>query len=392
MTVQSAARRRARSVTDRILLPVWERLSAAEERHDELSARVEQLVRANERLSAHLDRVREELAVEFDSVIPVVDGARSLVDELVAGGDERDAGPALHRRFDHALLHAEARSAEASAAFEQQVRELRSSNRLTQALVDRLLDAARQVTPDRSVGPPPPPGPTGPGRAGDDRFEHASPRFDLLYRSFEHRHRGSADEVRGRQEGDYLELLSTLPSPELAIADLGCGRGELVQLLLRSGQHVVGVDVNQGQLVDEVTEQFIEADLFDWLDRQADGSLRAVVSMHVVEHLPLDLQVRLIFEARRTLAPGGVLVLETPNTLSLSVGASNFWVDPTHERPVHPVFLEFLAEEAGFGDTEIRLLHDVPIKLVGPDVVDRLLRDLNSLLLGPGDLALVAWA
>jgi O-antigen chain-terminating methyltransferase len=174
------------------------------------------------------------------------------------------------------------------------------------------------------------------------------------------------------------------------VAVLGCGRGGLVADLQRAGVAAVGVDNNVGQLVGTDAGQFVEADLFDWLDEQEDGSLRAVVAAHVVEHLPLDLQVRLVFEARRVVAPGGLLVLETPNTLSLSIGATNFWVEPTHQRPVHPHSRVYLSTSAGFGDVSTRLLHDVGVGLrsTGDDL--ELVEDLNSLLFGPGDVALIA--
>jgi O-antigen chain-terminating methyltransferase len=123
------------------------------------------------------------------------------------------------------------------------------------------------------------------------------------------------------------------------------------------------------------------------LDARPDGSCRAVCSLHVVEHLPLDLQVRLVVEARRVLAPDGLLILETPNVQSLAVGASSFWVDPTHERPVHPAFLTFLLEEAGLREVTTTFLHPTPLVLAGPDQVASLVDDLNSLLLGPGDVA-----
>ncbi len=101
--------------------------------------------------------------------------------------------------------------------------------------------------------------------------------------------------------------------------------------------------------------------------------------------------MRLVFEARRVLVEGGLLVLETPNTLSISTAAVNFWVDPTHERPVHPLFLEFLADEAGFAQVETRQLHPLPIGFSGGGSVPELVGELDSLIFGSGDLALVAW-
>src|SRR5262249_47045689 len=79
------------------------------------------------------------------------------------------------------------------------------------------------------------------------------------------------------------------------------------------------------------------------------GSLGGVVSFHVIEHLPPEAVDRLVRLASRALAPGGVLILETPNPLSLVVAARNFWLDPTHRRPVHPESLRLTYELAGLG-------------------------------------------
>ena len=219
---------------------------------------------------------------------------------------------------------------------------------------------------------------------------NAAPTFDQLYRAFEDQHRGGEDVIRERQEADYLALLRELPQPTLPVVDLGCGRGELVELLNSHGVRAVGIDANAGQLLDWATEQFVVADMFDWLDDQPDRSHRAVVSLHVVEHLPVDLAVRLMFEAYRILTDGGALVLETPNAPSLTTAATNFWVDPTHQRPVHPSLLEFLARQAGFHAIELLPLHAVPLSFQGEAQVPELVEELNSLLFGSGDIALIA--
>ena len=174
---------------------------------------------------------------------------------------------------------------------------------------------------------------------GAASFVHATPSFDLLYRAFEDRHRGSPTVIAERMRDDYLDAVAALPHRHLPVADLGCGRGELVQILDGAGIKAIGVDANLGQLAELEHGAYVNRDLFDWLDEQADASHRALLAIHVVEHVPLELQVRLVFETRRVLADGGLLVLETPNVLSISTAATNFWVDPTHQRPVHPLFL-----------------------------------------------------
>ncbi len=380
MTATSPEHRAIVKVARRLLAPAFARIDAIRDdlarlhaRWDELSARVDQLSRQTERLEAYQQVSRDE----------VRDAFASLTTALADTSPDEAPGEILQRRLDHALLHAEALTDETRRRVDREIAELRSSVRLAQALAERGGPSAPAPT---SGEPAAAPAPERPAR----RFEHPVPSFDLLYRAFEDRHRGEPAMIRDRQRDDYLELLGSLPNAELPIADLGCGRGELVQVLLEEGHAALGVDSNAGQVVDVDAEHFVEADLFDWLDRQPDASLRAVVSMHVVEHLPLDLQVRLVFEARRVLADGGLLVLETPNTLSVTTAASNFWVDPTHLRPVHPLFLEFLASEVGFTDVTTRPLHELPASFRGAESAPELVEDLNSLLLGAGDLALLA--
>lgn len=382
MTTPEPAAQRAKAALRRTLGPVARRLGLDPReifRHRlELAAQIEQSARAQERLEAYLDRVVEQNDARLADAEDVLASARSVRDALTPEQGGPGTGSALTRRLDEAMLHAEARAAEARVRFQRELADLRSTTRLSQALVEQVLDGTGTGTEPVPESRPP------------RQFEHAVPSMSLLYRSFEDLHRGDAESILERQRDDYIDVLRDLPNPQLPIADLGCGRGELVNLLASEGIDAVGVDSNLGQVADGGQARFDQDDLFSWLDRRDDESLRAVLSMQVVEHLPTDLQVRLVFEARRVLAPGGALVVETPNTLSLSIAASNFWVDPTHERPVHPLFLEFLAREAGFAEVETRPLHPIPAELPSNDVTATLVENLNSLLLGAGDLALVA--
>lgn len=373
------ARARLVSVARNRLGPLARRLGVSPgailRQRGRLAAQIEQTERAQERLEAYLDRVLEQNDARLADAEDVLAAARSIRDALAPDGGGPGTGAALTRRLDEAMLHAEARAAEARTRFARELADLRSTTRLSQALVEQVLDGPEAATVSEST---------------PHEFGHAVPTMSLLYRAFEDLHRGEADSILERQRVDYFDLLAGLPHDELPVADLGCGRGELVNLLAAAGVSAVGVDSNLGQVADSDQGRFEQGDLFSWLDAQDDATLRAVVSMHVVEHLPTDLQIRLVFEARRVLAPGGALVLETPNTLSLNIGASNFWVDPTHERPVHPLFLEFLAREAGFAEIETRPLHPIPAEFPSNEATAALAESLNSLILGAGDLALVA--
>jgi SAM-dependent methyltransferase len=170
------------------------------------------------------------------------------------------------------------------------------------------------------------------------------------YLELERRYRGTEEEIRERIAA-YLPYLRDLTGPVL---DLGCGRGEALALLRDHGIAGRGVDASE-RMVQLCRERGLEAgagDLFAALAGVPEGSLGGVVSFHVIEHLPGPSLDRLVRLAYRALGPGGVLILETPNPLSVVVAARNFWLDPTHVRPVHPESLKLMYELAGFDPVE----------------------------------------
>jgi SAM-dependent methyltransferase len=173
---------------------------------------------------------------------------------------------------------------------------------------------------------------------------------EIGYVELERRYRGTEEEIRERIAA-YLPYLQNLPGPVL---DLGCGRGEALALLRDQGIAGRGVDASE-RMVELCRERGLEAevgDLFAALAAVPEASLGGVVSFHVIEHLPAAALDRLIRLAWRALRPGGRLILETPNPLSVVVAARNFWLDPTHVRPVHPDSLKLMYELAGFDPVE----------------------------------------
>jgi SAM-dependent methyltransferase len=222
---------------------------------------------------------------------------------------------------------------------------------------------------------------------------------DSTYTAFENRFRGSREDVRTRQ-ADYVELLRG-QSP---VVDLGCGRGEFLDLLRSAGIEARGVEGNahavrecRGRGLDVV-----EGDLVEFLGGQGQESLGAVFAAQVAEHLPPPILVSLLAEAHRTLRRGGLLVLETVNVSSALGFLDVFIRDLTHERPLHPETLRFLAAAAGFSDARIEMrspvpddvrLHLLPGGGLPPPVVKALnenVERLNALLFAPLDYVLVA--
>ena len=224
--------------------------------------------------------------------------------------------------------------------------------------------------------------------------------YEELYEDLEDTFRGSRDHVR-TLTSEYLPDVATVPGKGPVI-DVGCGRGEWIEVLRDADVKAYGVDINK-VVVERCRARGLEVlaeDALVHLRQVPEGSVRAVTSFHLVEHLSLDTMIGLIDAALVALRPEGLLVLETPNPSNLNVGASSFYLDPTHIKPVHPQFLEFLLESRGFAEVEVRYLHTEDVPRLSPEdlaghaddpvraqsLVDR----INWALAGPLDYAVLA--
>jgi 2-polyprenyl-3-methyl-5-hydroxy-6-metoxy-1,4-benzoquinol methylase len=181
-----------------------------------------------------------------------------------------------------------------------------------------------------------------------------------LYERLEARFRGSRDLVQERQR-IYLPTLEEV-DPALAalpVVDLGCGRGEWLELLQTEGVPAQGVDSNPA-LVAACREQGLQVEhtsAATYLSGLPDESLRGVTCFHLLEHLDFTDWLHLVREVWRVLAPGGVAIFETPNPDNLLVAGKEFYLDPTHVRPIPSQLLLFVAEEAGFCNSKVLELH-----------------------------------
>ena len=180
-----------------------------------------------------------------------------------------------------------------------------------------------------------------------------------LYRSFEDKYRGSRELIKQRLTA-YLPFILPLKNvyQTPAALDIGCGRGEWLELLGENGYDACGVDLDDGMLEACKTRSFtvFKADGLEYLSQHSNESLELISAFHFVEHISFDALQRLIQEALRVLKPGGLLILETPNTENVLIGNVNFYLDPTHQRPVPVKLLSFLTEFFGFARSkEIRL-------------------------------------
>ena len=177
------------------------------------------------------------------------------------------------------------------------------------------------------------------------------------YVRFEDRHRGTREEIRHRQQA-YLDLFAQA-SPVL---DIGCGRGEFLELCRGSGIDARGVDLDAGMVAHcrAAGLDVVEADALATLAALPDGALGGIFCAQVIEHLTPEALIALVRLAHRKLRPGGILLCETPNPACLTVFSGAFYVDLSHVKPIHPEAARFVAEAAGFRDVEIRYVNPVP--------------------------------
>lgn len=190
-----------------------------------------------------------------------------------------------------------------------------------------------------------------PGRNGSEKLTRSqepsspkpvTPQFD--YFLFEQQERGPAAEIKRRQS-IYLDLFRERSN----VVDLGCGRGEFVELLSENGVTVTGVDDSE-DMADFCRDRglpVVQADIFEYLTGLPDEGLDGIFLSQVVEHFPPAQILELVSLCAKKLEPGGVIVAESVNT-NCQAALSNFYLDPTHVRPVPPELLRFMLEQQGF--------------------------------------------
>ncbi|MEI2415733.1 methyltransferase domain-containing protein [Orrella sp. JC864] len=194
-----------------------------------------------------------------------------------------------------------------------------------------------------------------------NRRDHVHAMEKGFYRAFEDRHRGPREVVRQRLECyvPFLQAWRAEPGTH-ALADLGCGRGEWLELAQELGFAAQGADLDTDMLAAcrERDLTVHETDALAWLAGLPAQSQAIVSAFHLVEHIEFDALRQLAADAMRALAPGGLLILETPNPDNLVVASRDFYRDPTHRKPIPSDLLAFVAEHAGFARVKIMPLHE----------------------------------
>jgi|GEM_PF-1585905 len=183
----------------------------------------------------------------------------------------------------------------------------------------------------------------------DNKVVNSSDSYTVIdYFDFENHFRGSIDHVKKVQE-IYIPYFAGRKN----VLDLGCGRGEFTQLLTEHGVGVTGVDM-YGPYVEYMKMKNLPVvldDAVNYLRRQehTDG----IFMGQVIEHISIEQIIEILELAYEKLETGSYLIMETPNPMSLAIFTHSFYIDPSHQKPLHPETMKYLARKAGFNDVEV---------------------------------------
>jgi SAM-dependent methyltransferase len=318
-----------------------------------------------------LARFQSELIQYLQQVTPYVDTKdrqeinllrRQLEDRAIAlAAGLSGVSDELLRRWESAVAREQRYNTQVSsiAAAQDEIRiTLAGLQRTSQTLKREFERVLAAETPAPAAPAPGAPSAPRPAAAAEGRPETLGTRLDsATYVGFEDNFRGSSEDIRARGL-DYLPLFQDASD----VLDIGCGRGEFLELLASSGIKGRGVDVNHA-MVERCRARGLdvaEGDAVEYLASLPDGSVGGILAVQVVEHLQADQLVKLLELAYHKLRPGSRIVLETVNPACWYAFFASYIRDITHVHPIHPDTLRYLLIASGFQRVDVRYREPYP--------------------------------
>jgi O-antigen chain-terminating methyltransferase len=248
----------------------------------------------------------------------------------------------------------ESRTSALSAAYED-LRRLVSINQQAIAAIKR---AVEEGTVRTDAAPSAKRAKTGDGAAAA-AAAFGQPLDAYKYVGFEDQFRGSQEQIRERLDS-YIQVFDKGPGGD--VLDVGCGRGEFLDLLAERDIRARGID-NNHEMAGVCRSRGLnvtEADAVTYLTDLPDGSLGGIFAAQVVEHFDPAYLLRFLELSFVKLQPGGRLVLETINPACWTAFFESYIRDITHRCALHPETLKYLAMASGFSRVDIQFRTAVP--------------------------------
>jgi SAM-dependent methyltransferase len=373
-----------------------------EGRHQHLSKQVREIhEQLTDRTEGRLQQLAEQMRGVQQELSEQIGGVQQELSEQI-GGVHQEGGAALqalrgeltervgevHQEQVAALQALRAEVGEQVAGVQREqaaaLQEMRERSSRAERRVRRLLHslADGQKTDGQEAGQSSP-------NPKEVLHRHPEPYFD--YFGFEERFRGSEAHIKECQSV-YVEYFKGSDQ----VLDIGCGRGEFLELLKEAGIKAKGLDLDLDMVLycQDKELDVVRKDAFAYLECLPDESLGGLFTAQVVEHLDPSRVIELVNLCHRKLQSGGVMIVETPNPICLTVFARSFYMDFSHIRPIHPEAMKFLFESVGFQNVQARFsspvepsmrippLSDVAANVKTAEEFNRGIERLNDLLYG----------
>ena len=277
---------------------------------------------------------------------------------------------------------------------EKRLDELEVALARTAPRIETLLARLQEVVEaqEATVGPEPS---AAAARVRSARFQSRG----AAYLDFENQHRGERELIKERQSV-YLPIFAKSVTPQAPLLDLGCGRGEFLEAAKEAGLAARGLELNPEMVALGRRQglEVAEGEAISYLRGLENGSLGGILLAQVIEHLTYDELSEVVSLAQAKLAEGGHLVAETVNPACLTTLAGAFYLDLTHNKPIHPEAARFLWKWAGFKEVELLYLSPYPEQYRLPaspegtptaQALNQAVKQLNDLLYSFQDYAVV---
>jgi len=218
--------------------------------------------------------------------------------------------------------------------------------------------------------------------------------LDAFYVFLEDNLRGSSEEIKKRLQ-IYLPVVKKINAglKSSPILDIGCGRGEWLELLREENLYARGLDINRA-MVETCRKKgldVVEGEALSFLKGAPDSSIGAVTGFHFIEHYRFDFLIKLLKEILRVLKSGGLVILETPNPANIIVGSCNFYADPTHNNPLPGPLSKLILESQGFSRVKIMCLNPFEDNYKIKDSDSEISKRFNDYFYGPQDYAVIGY-